>query len=199
MKTPNPWQCDVCGRAKGPGNGWLIGVPVFSWASNFSGNEPAGRAHVGIVSPDPTVGISPNIKAALGYALVEWNESLAETCETSPVHHLCSEACAHKRMWENIQRGAKVGPAGPDLRIVDGEATEVEKLQPAAAAAAAAAPSRADIASDDTTPCGLSGNWCYIHHCYPSTCKEQGFGEYARQLGLNEVSPDCLGVGGGGF
>lgn len=28
--------------------------------------------------------------------------------------------------------------------------------------------------------CGLQGNWCYVHHCYPSTCEQMGFGEYAK-------------------
>lgn len=128
MKTPNPWVCDVCQRAKGPGNGWLIGIPVFACANSFSGNEPTGRAYVHVVPTETSVEISPAIKAALGYTLVEWSETLAETCATSPVHHLCSEACAHKRLWENIRRGAQVGTAGPDFRVIDSEAVEVERL-----------------------------------------------------------------------
>lgn len=127
MKTPNPWVCDVCQRAKGPSNGWLIGIPVFANANSFSGNEPTGRAYVNVVPTETSVEISPAIKAAFGYTLVEWSETLAETCATSPVHHLCSETCAHKRLWENIRRGAQVGPAGPDFRVIDSEAIEVER------------------------------------------------------------------------
>lgn len=144
MKTPNPWQCDVCNRVKGPGNGWLIGIPVFAFANSFSGNEPTGRAYVEVVPTETSVEISPAIAAALGYALVEWSESLAETCATSPVHHLCSEACAHKRLWDNIQRGAKVGPNGPDFRVIDSEAVVVDRILPADPAAAPAATANAE-------------------------------------------------------
>lgn len=33
---------------------------------------------------------------------------------------------------------------------------------------------------NDAKPCGLSGNWCFVHHCYPKTCKIMGLGEYSQ-------------------
>lgn len=57
----------------------------------------------------------------VGYMLREWSDQAA----TMPgMEHLCGDACSQKRLGENLHRGAKVGPDGPDFRIVDGSVSE---------------------------------------------------------------------------
>jgi len=57
----------------------------------------------------------------VGYLLREWSDKAAQY---SGIEHLCGDACAHKRLGENLKRGVQVGPEGPDFRIVDGAAAE---------------------------------------------------------------------------
>lgn len=69
----NPYICDKCGRDKGCGNRWLIGIII-------------GQGGTRIVSIDPLDDYS-------GYAIIAWEEGIAFR-NKGIVHHLCSEACA---------------------------------------------------------------------------------------------------------
>lgn len=82
-KAKDPWICDKCGRAKGEGNGWLIGFPlahqecsVMRWAWN---DIPMR-----------------------GYAIIAWDEQIADS-SLYPVHHLCSESCALTKQGEYLR------------------------------------------------------------------------------------------------
>jgi len=82
-RIDNPWTCDKCGRAKGEGNGWLIGVPIIPDIHRISGVD----SYTGEYS---------------GYAIIGWDEGIADR-NARTVHHLCSEACALAKQGECLR------------------------------------------------------------------------------------------------
>ena len=84
-RLKDPWVCDKCGRAKGEGNGWLIGIII---------NSDGAIAR-------PINGLDPCVTYG-GYAIVSWDERLAYAHQDS-VHHLCSEACALAKQGEHLR------------------------------------------------------------------------------------------------
>lgn len=55
MKVQHPWQCDICGRTKGPSNHWWIGYPhshppkglvIQRWDDALAAAEGAGHVHL---------------------------------------------------------------------------------------------------------------------------------------------------------
>lgn len=80
---PNPYKCDVCGRAKGEGNGWLLGIPLHYRDGHC------------ISSITPCLDYS-------GYAIISWDERAAGY--PNSIHHLCSEQCALVKQSEYLRR-----------------------------------------------------------------------------------------------
>lgn len=77
----NPYKCDVCGRAKGEGNGWLLGI-----ICDHGRHPEPGIIELGLCRPVA-------VDSAFGYAIVQWDEKLAFTFKDQ-IDHLCSEQCA---------------------------------------------------------------------------------------------------------
>jgi hypothetical protein len=98
-KISEPYKCDCCGRLKGEGNGWLLGViidqdchPVVLPARMFN-------------DPDDPMSRQFGVCSWRGYAIIGWLDQVAAS-EIPFVHHLCSEKCALTKQAEYLRRPA---------------------------------------------------------------------------------------------
>jgi hypothetical protein len=98
-KVTDPYKCDCCGRLKGEGNGWLLGV-IIDLHHQYVG-LPARMSN----DPDDPMFREYGVASANGYAIVKWHDAVAAS-EIPFVHHLCSEKCALTKQSEYLRRPA---------------------------------------------------------------------------------------------
>lgn len=89
----NPYNCDQCGRSKGVGNRWLLGIIVDRGTSNTPDKE--GIVELGLARPI-------FFDSVIGYAIIRWDEKLAFMF-ANQIEHLCSEQCALIKQSEHIR------------------------------------------------------------------------------------------------
>lgn len=85
-RIENPYKCDVCGKAKGEGNLWFIGLVM---------RIPQDSARL-----CNWLHCRPSDTVIPGYAIMQWDLALAENAKS---HHLCSEQCALTKQAEFIR------------------------------------------------------------------------------------------------